>query len=156
MKRGRKRIIQISPDVFEGMCRVQCTESEIAKILGCSIDTLRRWVRMTYRANFATVYANHAEVGKMSLRRAQMKSAVDELNPSMLKWLGQQYLNQRDKQDVEMKVTDERKAAEDAIDYYIKMVEEKDGRIIDRQQAIEEVKGMSPHVIQALASTAVQ
>lgn len=99
MPRGRKRIIQITPEVFEGMCRVQCTETEIAKILGCSIDTLRRWVRITYKANFATVYANHAEVGKLSLRRAQMRMA--ETIPTMAIWCGKQYLGQHDKIEID-------------------------------------------------------
>lgn len=105
MPRGRKRIIQITPEVFEGMCRVQCTEAEIANILHCSIDTLRRWIRKTYKANYATVYANHAEIGKMSLRRAQMRMA--ENNPTMAIWCGKQYLGQRDKIEVDHHIESE-------------------------------------------------
>lgn len=150
MPRGRKRIIQITPEVFEGMCRVQCTEIEIAKILGVAISTLKRWVRRTYKQSFEQVYANHAQIGKMSLRRAQMKSAVDELNPSMLKWLGQQYLGQRDKQDVDVHITDEREIAEATIARTLELYPN-----MSRAEAVEFSRKIVPEV-DKLASELVQ
>lgn len=71
------------------LAKIQCTEEEIASVIGCSVDTLAR------QENFAEVYKKNKDGGKQSLRRMQWKIA--ETNPTMAIWLGKQYLGQTDK-----------------------------------------------------------
>lgn len=61
----------------------------MASILDCSTDTLRD--------NYSHIIEKGRENGKMSLRRAQFKKAVEDGNVAMQIWLGKQYLDQRDK-----------------------------------------------------------
>lgn len=70
------------------LAHIQCTNSEIAAIVGCNIDTLHD--------RFSEVIAQAREAGHESLRRAQWKKAVHEGNPSLLMWLGRFYLKQRE------------------------------------------------------------
>lgn len=86
---------QIDQKTFEGLCRIQCTETEIAGIFECSIDAVCDWCKRTYGATFADTYKIYAEQGKASLRRTQFKLA--EKNPSMAIFLGKNLLGQTDK-----------------------------------------------------------
>lgn len=84
----------INRSTFENLCAIQCTKEEISSVLNISEDTLERWCKETYNQNFAVVFAEKKQVGKMSLRRTQWRLA--EKNPTMSIWLGKQYLGQRD------------------------------------------------------------
>ncbi len=75
------------------LAQIQCTEEEIAAILDVSTRTLQR------DAEFCRIYPLKREAGKCSLRRMQWKQA-EEGNPTMLIWLGKQYLGQKDKQEL--------------------------------------------------------
>jgi len=86
--------IEIDYVLCEKLARVLCTQSEIASIVGVSLSTLE------HDKEFLRIHKNGQEVGKASLRRMQYKAAEDG-NPTMLIWLGKQYLGQRDKKDVE-------------------------------------------------------
>ena len=90
----------IKKSEFEELCKIQCTEAEIMAVLGVSKDTLLRWCKVTYGTDFATIYAEKKENGKMSLRRTQLRLA--ETNASMAIFLGKQYLGQRDNVDVKL------------------------------------------------------
>lgn len=92
-KVGRPKI-QIDEEQFMGLCRIQCTLSEIANWFRCSEDTIERWCKNTFKKSFAEVYKIHSAGGKISLRRTQFKLA--EHNVAMAIWLGKQYLGQRD------------------------------------------------------------
>lgn len=94
-KMGRP-LIEISQETFEELCKIQCTLSEVASVLRCSPDTIERWCKRIYQATFADTYKKFAEDGKSSLRRAQMKTALDG-NATMQIWLGKQILGQQDK-----------------------------------------------------------
>lgn len=96
---ARPRII-IDKSQFEKLCGLQCTEEEIAGFFGCSIDTIERWCRRTYRQRFSAVYAEKRGLGKISLRRAQFRLA--EKSAAMAIFLGKNYLGQRDAKDVEL------------------------------------------------------
>lgn len=85
---------EIDPEVFEGLCRIQCTLQEIASFFKCSEDTIERWCKRTYKVTFADAYKKYSASGKISLRRAQLKLA--EKNATMAIWLGKQYLGQKD------------------------------------------------------------
>ena len=78
----------------ERLASIMCTIEEIAAVLGCSHDTLQR------NKKFCVLFKKGQQTGKASLRRRQF--AMSEKNPTMAIWLGKQYLDQRDKQDLEM------------------------------------------------------
>lgn len=85
--------IQLDYKLIEELANIQCTQQEIANILGCSVDTLQR------DETFCGIYKKGMEHGKASLRRLQWKMA-EQGNPTMLIWLGRQYLGQTEnKQD---------------------------------------------------------
>lgn len=89
-KVGRPKF-QIDYETVEKLAHIQCTKTEIANFLGCSVDTLDR------ENNFAEHYKKGLDGGKMSLRRMQFKLA--EKNSAMAIFLGKQYLGQKDNPD---------------------------------------------------------
>lgn len=98
-KMGRPQI-KISKEDFEKLCSMQCTLIEIAGFFDCSEDTIERWCAKTYRGQtFAEIYKRKSAKGKISVRRRQFQVAEDG-NPTMLIWLGKQYLGQKEYQDV--------------------------------------------------------
>lgn len=91
---GRPRK-EIDQKTFENLCKIQCTESEIAGIFECSIDTVNLWCKRTFGMTFTDTYKRFSDQGKASLRRTQFKLA--EKNPSMAIFLGKNLLGQTDK-----------------------------------------------------------
>ena len=81
---------------FEQLCHIQCTQSEIANVMGVDEDTLKRLVEEHYNLTYSAIYKRFSDGGKMSLRRMQFKKAQEGSN-TMLIWLGKQYLGQTDK-----------------------------------------------------------
>ena len=79
---------EIDYGVVEKLANIQCTQEEIAGVLGISVRTLQR------DEEFCRIYKKGQENGKMSLRRIQFKLA--EKNTSMAIFLGKQYLGQKD------------------------------------------------------------
>lgn len=79
----------------DAMCQIQCTGEEIASVLGISYDTLERACKREKEKGCAEYIAEKKQGGKASLRRRQWQAAQDG-NPTMLIWLGKQYLGQRD------------------------------------------------------------
>lgn len=116
-KNGRPKLI-IDYGIVEKLALIQCTEAEISEFLGVSVRTLQR------NKEFCRIYKKGLEDGHSSLRRLQWKTAEGEYlakriiytnrdgsqreeeifaspNPTMLIWLGKQYLGQVDKQEIE-------------------------------------------------------
>lgn len=93
-KDGRPKI-QIDWEIFDELCKIQCTQVEIASIFKCSVDTIERHVLETKGQTFAEYYKIQSSDGKASLRRSQYKAALDG-NATMLIWLGKQVLKQTD------------------------------------------------------------
>lgn len=83
--------IQLDPVLLEDLAGIGCTMNEIASVCHCSVDTLER--------NYAEPIKRGRNELNMSLKRKQVALAKDG-NPTMLIWLGKQYLNQRDKQEL--------------------------------------------------------
>ena len=102
--KGRPQI-QINKKQFENLCGLQCTEEEIASFFDCSVDTIERFCSRTYNTTFAEVFKIKRGVGKISLRRSQMKLA--EKYPAMAIFLGKQYLDQTDKVETSIVGIDE-------------------------------------------------
>lgn len=78
---------QIDVNLVEGLAHIGCTDTEIAVLCDCSVDTLTR--------RFADILRKGRESLKMRLRRAQIRAAENG-NVTMLIFLGKQYLGQRD------------------------------------------------------------
>ena len=85
--------------IFDALCEVQCTLAELASHFQCSEDTIERAVIREQGVGFAEYIKSRAGKGKVSLRRSQFQLALTG-NPTMLIWLGKQYLEQSDKTDV--------------------------------------------------------
>tara|TARA_R110000868_G_scaffold32352_5_gene117701 strand:- start:596 stop:1018 length:423 start_codon:yes stop_codon:yes gene_type:complete len=83
------------------MVRIHCTQDECCSILGMSDTTLNRRLKERGEDNFEAFYKSHNSEGKMSLRRMQWQAAENG-SSSLLIWLGKQYLNQRDKSNLEV------------------------------------------------------
>lgn len=96
-KMGRPRI-EIDFKELDKLCALQCTQEEIAGWFECSIDTIEARIKETHGMTFPEYFAQRRSGGKISLRRKQYETAMSG-NPTMLIWLGKQYLNQSDKQD---------------------------------------------------------
>ncbi len=102
-KMGRPKK-KIEWNVVSGLCRIQCTQTEIASVLDISEDTLVRRIKSKFKMTFAEYYKKESAGGKISLRRAQWKRALgtkdkdghyrNDGNVTMQIWLGKQHLNQ--------------------------------------------------------------
>ncbi len=90
---GRPKSI-IDWKLFEQLCGIMCTQSEMASMLGVNVDTLRDRTVEQYGEDFSVTYKKYQENGKCSLRRNQF--VLSKKNATMAIWLGKQYLEQRD------------------------------------------------------------
>lgn len=88
MARQRKTVDE---KLVERLAAIGCTDREIATLLEVSENLLRRRCRAALDRGRTRL--------KKSLRRKQIELARKG-NVSMLIWLGKQYLDQKDKQDV--------------------------------------------------------
>lgn len=92
--RGKPKF-QIDYETVKRLAAVMATDEEIAAFIGCSPDTL-------WRAGKAYQDAKQEgrQNGMINLRRMQFDTAKSK-NPTMLIWLGKQYLGQKDKSEIE-------------------------------------------------------
>ena len=93
MARPRK---QIDRAIVERLANRQCPTSEIAAVVGCAVNTLKR--------RFGRHLPLWREAGKEIIRSKQWE-ALEKGNTVMLIWLGKQYLGQRDKSEIDTTVT---------------------------------------------------
>ncbi len=98
-KMGRPKL-DIDFAMLNKLCEFQCTEAEIASWFDISIATLERRITEQTQMTFVEYYEQKRGKGHISLRRKQWQVALGG-NPTMLIWLGKQYLVQRDKQELE-------------------------------------------------------
>lgn len=102
-KRPAHRPHKLQPDdktlkTLEGLGRIQSTTKETAAVLDVSEQTFLTFLERHTHAR--DIFERAKENGKASLRRAQMKSALDG-NVQAQIWLGKQLLGQREKQELE-------------------------------------------------------
>ena len=79
---------------LRGLGKINATHVEAADVLGVSRETLERFLGKEKKA--AQAFETGKSDGRISLRRAQFKAALAG-NPTMLIWMGKQFLGQRDK-----------------------------------------------------------
>jgi Zn-dependent peptidase ImmA (M78 family) len=112
-KGGRPKT-EIDLETLNKLIGIQCTAEEIASYFEVSIDTIDRRLQEAYNMGFAEYFKQNKGKGKVSLRRAQFQSAIDG-NTTMQIWLGKNWLNQTDKQElthageniIKVKITDD-------------------------------------------------
>ncbi len=78
-KPGRKKIIWKDEqwEQFEKLCGLQATKLEICAWFDISDKTLDRLVRHHYKKEFSEVFAEKRNIGRLSLRRAGFKMAME-------------------------------------------------------------------------------
>ena len=81
---------------LENLCAIQCSGEECASFLDMDYETLNRILKRDKHGGFKEYFALKGGKGKISLRRAQYQLAVEKKNPTMLIWLGKQYLGQKE------------------------------------------------------------
>jgi hypothetical protein len=84
---GRDRRV-VPPDEIEHLASLGCTDREICDYFKINDNTLRY--------NFDEYLVAGRQQLKTSLRRAQLRLALESLNPTMLIWLGKNYLQQNE------------------------------------------------------------
>lgn len=87
---------------FVELCKMQCTQDEIAGFFHMTRDTLNERLKDATGETFSTLYGELSQGGKVSLRRAQWKTAISNESVQMQIWLGKQMLNQSDKVETEL------------------------------------------------------
>ena len=83
---------QIDRAIVERLANRQCPTSEIAAVVGCAVNTLKR--------RFGRHLPLWREAGKNVIRSKQWE-AMEKGNTTMLIWLGKQYLGQADQAKIE-------------------------------------------------------
>ena len=106
VKKTSRPRVEIDQKEFEKLCGLQCTCEEIAAWFEVSVDSVRRWCRRTYKADFTDVWTAKSARGRISLRRTQFRLA--DRYPAMAIFLGKNYLGQSDRVMVEDKAAIER------------------------------------------------
>ena len=81
-------------ELFEQLCGLQCTQSEIASMLKMHDDTLKKRAEEKYEKEYSEIYKIYSESGKCSLRRNQF--VLTKKNATMGIWLGKQWLEQKE------------------------------------------------------------
>lgn len=89
---------EIDFEKLKELCGIMCTMREVASIFNCSEDTIERRIKEKYDMGWKEYYGMHKGDGQASLRRKQMEVAMSG-NPTLLVWLGKQYLEQSDKSE---------------------------------------------------------
>ena len=92
-KAGRPRK-EIDFKIFENLCFLQCTKSEICSALGVDNNTLDRRLKEHYKDDFSNIYKKYSENGKISLRRILHEHA--KKNPATAIFLSKNLLGYRD------------------------------------------------------------
>lgn len=104
--RKRKKLTAKEWESVNYMCMIHCTGEEIAGVIGIDYDTLNKNCKEKFNIPMSEYIKQHQCGGKMSLRRAQWKAA-ESGNVSMLIWLGKQWLEQKEQQEITIANDDE-------------------------------------------------
>lgn len=93
-KGGRPKV-KIDYESLDKYCAIHCTGNECAALLDVSYEHLNNQLKKDGNGGFLDYFALKSANGKASLRRRQFQAA-QEGNPTMLIWLGKQWLEQAD------------------------------------------------------------
>lgn len=84
---GRNKTV-IPPEEIEHLASLGCSDRDIAAYFDVHENTLRY--------NFKEYLTKGRHQLKITLRQAQLRAAIENLNPTMLIWLGKNLLNQNE------------------------------------------------------------
>lgn len=100
---GRPKVLEdIDLDKVELFGRFKATHETMADFFGVSVRTVERYMSDS-ESNFCRAYKRGMAKFKLRLSEAQVQAACAG-NATMLVWLGKQYLDQKDKQEIESKI----------------------------------------------------
>lgn len=102
-KMGRP-VLSIDWETFEKLLEYQASLEEIAAWFKMSADTVETRVKEKFGRTFSEVSREYRGLGKLSLRRKQYQEAMKG-NTKLLIWLGKQYLDQKDKREEMVNIT---------------------------------------------------
>lgn len=88
--------IEIDWKLVEQFATAGCSGVEIAGHLGVHYDTLYNRCEKKFGIKYTEYSQQFKEKGKALIKFAQFQKAITEKNPTMLIWLGKQYLGQRE------------------------------------------------------------
>lgn len=94
---GRKPVC-IDLVELEKLCSIQCTDEDLAGFFGVTTRTIQNKRK---KPEFAEAMERGRAKGRVSVRRAQFK-LLEKGDSGMAKWLGKQYLAQRDVTPIEL------------------------------------------------------
>jgi len=103
MKGGRRigagrRPVHIDLIELEKLCSIQCTDEDLAGFFGVTTRTIENRRK---KSEFREAMERGRAKGRVSVRRAQFK-LLEKGDAGTAKWLGKQYLGQRDITPVEL------------------------------------------------------
>lgn len=87
-----RRRIELDTEEIEKLAAMHCTREEVAGFFGVALKTVQRRLK---EVRYREAWERGTAKGRVSLRRAQFRVA-EAGNPTMLIWLGKQWLKQRD------------------------------------------------------------
>lgn len=87
--------IELDPKQAKIFGYFRATYDTMAEQVGCHVDTIRAAMQDD-KSEFSKAYKKGFAAMKMKLSEAQVKTAIYEHNPTLLVWLGKQYLGQKD------------------------------------------------------------
>jgi len=85
---------QIDWNLFEDLCKIQCSQQEIANMLHINRETLRIRAKDHYKEDYQAIFERFSDGGKVGLRRTQLKLA--QRHAGMAIFLGKNWLGQKD------------------------------------------------------------
>ena len=91
-KTGRPRI-ELDPKQAKIFGYFRATYDTMAEQIGCHVDTIRAAMQ-DENSEFSKAYKKGFSGMKMKLSEAQVKTAIEDRNPTLLVWLGKNYLGQ--------------------------------------------------------------
>lgn len=106
-QRGRPRKeSEIDLDKVELMGQFKATYETMAEYFNTSVRTIERYMSydeddLSTMTDFCRSYKKGFSSMKMKISEAQIKSATEDRNATMLIWLGKQHLGQSDKKEIE-------------------------------------------------------
>ena len=103
IKKNGRPVKDIDFELIDNLCGIQCTGEEMASVLDIDYDTLNARIKEKTGKTFSEYFKQKSGKGKVSLRRKQFTLAQGG-DKTMLIWLGKQYLNQSEKNEVQANI----------------------------------------------------
>ena len=107
--KGSTKPVSVNWEMVRKMAAMHCSVRGVASVLNVSEDTIQKHCKKEHGMPAGEWFAIQAERGMCKVRyqlaKAQISLAVVDKNPTMLIWLGKQYLGQSDKGALEINST---------------------------------------------------